>query len=438
MNVNNSKSYFNSFWKKELKTEIKIELDYRESYLEKFKELLKLHGSVERVKKYLVEINQVKRAKKKAKNLGLSYWPALLDCPKVDSNAFLIAEEILYKKTGKLYGKDKNGVVYHGGWDSYGHYGPSPYFVQQAFFMAGCKNTEKFRAQVFYNELSKKGESAKRFLDYVRGNRWAKSASVYYLSRKALITLGKLSPELRWAATRNLSKFFNPIRVRDLNWEEVKRIELLRKEKEKGVILRAVVLPTNPARAVMGLPFEKGHIHPVTDEMMSVVTPKTPSVREYLAGLECPEGVVWIVRDNIFFDVRKTKNFHGYCIHSGYIWKEREKIVGTLIISPDGSSYHTKATGKTALDEAKKGFLKQNVYNQLKKPLVLPENFSLIVTREDSYNSGNCKQGTEGFLERNFSLNKWYVKATDLVKTKNPKAINAVKAALGSLELGII
>lgn len=60
------------------------------------------------------------RARAKAAQLGLAYWPALMEPLGVDPRAFVAAEAILAPLHGLW-----NPPTSHGGWDSQGHHGVS-------------------------------------------------------------------------------------------------------------------------------------------------------------------------------------------------------------------------------------------------------------------------------------------------------------------------
>jgi len=171
------------------------------------------------------EYLKVIRAKKIAKSVGLSYWPAIAYGPKIDIKAYKIADRILSKKVGSKYGEILNdGRKSYGGWDSNNMKGCSPNFVARAWYIAGCKDNIKFRLQIIYGILSKKGESVEEFKYYVKGLRWLQDNHLehkFSMSRKATIALGKLKWYTRWAAIYNINRD-KRIRIRDLNWAAVK------------------------------------------------------------------------------------------------------------------------------------------------------------------------------------------------------------------------
>ena len=177
----------------------------------------------------LRETRQVARAKARAADLGLAYWPALIDGHGVTPAAFVAAEAVMAPVHG-LYGVDGG----RGGWDSCGYWGVSPQAVADAWLKAGCRDTPKFRAMVrnsLYRSLAKKGDTLPFLTNLVRGSRWLNRHGehlpwgvVASLARKAKAALGRLSAPLRWAALSgvNAPEGTARIRIRDLNWEAVK------------------------------------------------------------------------------------------------------------------------------------------------------------------------------------------------------------------------
>ena len=111
-----------------------------------------------------------------ARKIGLRYWPAMIGRPLVDSQAFLIAEEILFRKTGYRWGdRDADDKIQHGGWDSFGCHGISRDFVADAWKASGCKDSPKFRFQVYHGIQAKKGDSFTFFKNFVAGWKWARA-----------------------------------------------------------------------------------------------------------------------------------------------------------------------------------------------------------------------------------------------------------------------
>lgn len=169
------------------------------------------------------------RVRKRARALGLAYWPALAYGPKIDPSAYLAAERVLASKTGGVYGETlPDGSRHRGGWDSWGHYGLSAENIAQMWYAAGCRDGGKFRLQVASGVIAKKGDTLPFVKNYVRGARWLSANRLWlrlpHLSRKAIATLGRLSPELRRAAITDVAGD-KKIRVRDLNWSRVARAQ---------------------------------------------------------------------------------------------------------------------------------------------------------------------------------------------------------------------
>ena len=197
----------------------------------------------EAVTAMVAENNRIQKCIRRAKNIGLCYWPALAFGPKINPKAFLIAEEILQEKTGRSWGEISYKGEYthlfpaHGGWDMQGFHGLSPYQVAKAWYASGCSDRPKFRKAVFYGccHLIKKGDSEVFCSNIFRGMVWLRSnfptipESGFCFKRNTISTLGRLSPPLRWAAIKGLDFTQTRIAVRDLNWQEVARVQGKRK-----------------------------------------------------------------------------------------------------------------------------------------------------------------------------------------------------------------
>ncbi len=170
------------------------------------------------------------RARSHAREIGLTYWPALIDWKgDFDSMALVYAEDYLSRKHGLWGTKDANGVKNTGGWDSYGHHGISMNDVKLYWFAAGCKNTPKFHAQLRTHTLAKKGESADEFMNYARGRKWLDARTIYLgsirFSRKAVIALGRIPSYLRGYVVEGLRADNKVVRIRHLNWALVDKMQ---------------------------------------------------------------------------------------------------------------------------------------------------------------------------------------------------------------------
>lgn len=191
----------------------------------------------------LKEYREYLAAKRQARSMGLKYWPALLwnirtqPEKRVDPRAFLIAEEVLYKEAGSFWGDPPSTQTWgksHGGWDAQDHYGPSAAAVARMWWAAGCRDSEKFRVQVRMNTVVGRGMTLPETIHFCRGRRWVEGNHLnqnFRLSRKAVTALGRLSPVLRWAAVSGLPYSRN-VRIRDLNWAEVARMQSLPRYKQ--------------------------------------------------------------------------------------------------------------------------------------------------------------------------------------------------------------
>jgi hypothetical protein len=219
---------FFSPWLRGEEKEMDLEINegLREYYAESAARL-EIARRAERANLTVHEYLDRQAVKYRAKRLGLVYWPALAYGPKVDPRAFLMAEQVLAKKSGSYWGEIlSDGSRSNGGWDSWGHYGLAPSDIARMWYAAGCRNSKKFRLQVATGIFARKGESVPQFAAYVRGWRWLRSnrlEGMLYLSRKAVAALGRLTWHSRWAAINNLPQERDkPLRTRDLNWAAVK------------------------------------------------------------------------------------------------------------------------------------------------------------------------------------------------------------------------
>lgn len=267
---------------------------------EKFAVLVRESGSAEGALAVLRERRIKRRARTQAERIGLAYWPALIKkpwVPQVDPRAYLAAERVLARRHGLWGDTLADGGMGRGGWDMMGHHGLSPRRVAQMWFAAGCRDTEKFRAQVALGTVARKGDSIPFLRNYARGQRWIDAWGVGTpLSRKAIAALGRLSPELRHAAVSGLSEFKGyrhtptdrhrpiPFRVADLNWAHVARIQGLRADPSaRAKAIRALALPARPAAVVLGREHSRGMPHPIQDADVPDLCPSYPTVRRDIA-----------------------------------------------------------------------------------------------------------------------------------------------------------
>lgn len=185
------------------------------------------------VQEYLRQKNRRRRMRALAEIVGLKYWPALY-ATGCDPVAFVAAENVLRRKTGGFWGQiAPDGTVFRGGWDSYGHHGLAGSDVRAMWFAAGCRDTPKFRAQVYWNKVAGKTESLSRLQNRLRAERWLEKnfrgvLAPYDFTNHALSGLGRLTWYSRWAAVQGLATlrasrpFGQKVKLRELNWEAVK------------------------------------------------------------------------------------------------------------------------------------------------------------------------------------------------------------------------
>lgn len=241
-------------------------------------------------------------ARTKALRIGLKYWPALISNnerakeDRVDPRAFLEAEKVLKTKFG-YYGRDPETQKWsYGGWDMQGSKGLCPNDVRNMWLASGCKPGDKFRAQLITGIVAGKGESAKFVYNLARGRRWLSNNNLDdsrrddapSYSRKAAAALGRLSPEIRHAATRGLLEKMRRntrVRIRDLNWAEVKRIQNLRSiPTRKALLMRAIVLSPRAAAVALGMDYRHGTTHPIGAESVRELCPSYPKVSRNVAA----------------------------------------------------------------------------------------------------------------------------------------------------------
>jgi PcfJ-like protein len=215
-------------------------------------------------------------AKVRSRAVGLAYWPAVArGAPRIDATAFAVAEQVMAARDkAPLWGTREGETMNHGGWDSQGFYGLTARRVAAMWYVAGCRDGGKFRLQVFHGETVRKGDSLPFARNLLRGMRWLAAASNsrgLHLARKAVAALGRLSPELRAAALAGvvqrpdvrMSKpgyypgsavsewVKTPVRVRDLNWPEVARVEGLLAS--GGERIRAALSSVRRAAGILGV-----------------------------------------------------------------------------------------------------------------------------------------------------------------------------------------
>jgi hypothetical protein len=223
--------------------------------------------------------------KRRARQIGLAYWPALRERG-VDPRAFVIAEQVLAPHAGVWGTYAQDGYKSHGPWDSYGYRGLTPGEVARLWRICGCRDSAKYRfvlrvvwrarqqglGWVGGRESSdvvgwgfdpRKGDSLDFLCAYARGARWLAhqwdGANIWRFSRKATAAIGRLSPELRVAAIKGvcLDDLDDEaiIRIRDLNWPEVVRVQRMLAEAspERAAIIRAALSGTRRAAAILGI-----------------------------------------------------------------------------------------------------------------------------------------------------------------------------------------
>lgn len=263
--------------------------------------------------------NRVKqgRARAYARNIGLKYWPALINAPKCNPEAFVIAEKVMSAKHG-YWGYNEDGKKNHGGWDSKGHHGADAHDIAKYWYSAGCRNTPKFRAQVRNGVKAQKGESLREYEDYCRGQRWldirTKYLGDYNFSRKAVVALGRLSPELRSAAVIN-TQAGRVLRIRDLNWDNVKKAQEMLKS--GNIKVRAALSGLKRSAQVLGC-------DPSEANVVRILTPQYPNIPiKYAQRIVLGERPVDLVKGLL-----TSKEAHLWLSHNNWDFMEAPEWYG--------------------------------------------------------------------------------------------------------------
>lgn len=162
-----------------------------------------------------------RRAMRRAREMGLGYWPALAYGPRdIDPRAYVAAEQAV-------------GLPWREVWDSEGYHGLTAEDVAAAWRAAGCRPSAKFHAAVramhrgshYDRPVLRRGDTVPWLRAYLRGWYWLQRRHTSAnLSRKAVAALGRLSPLARWVALRYARNDVSLIRLRDLGWHAVRRL----------------------------------------------------------------------------------------------------------------------------------------------------------------------------------------------------------------------
>ena len=196
----------------------------------------------------IVQKRRIRAAKAYATAYGIRNWSVFMadKCYQPSREAMVAAEAVLTPIHGAYGSTLPDGSRSRGGFDSYSCHGLSGSDVRALWFIAGCKDSSKFRFMVKHwdrwDQPFKKGDSFPFCINYLRGWRWLsankkfvdRNGEVASFSRKAIAALGRLSPIARRAAVDgvrlwdgNVGAVNTPIRIRELNWDAVKRSQVL-------------------------------------------------------------------------------------------------------------------------------------------------------------------------------------------------------------------
>ncbi len=189
---------------------------------------------------------RIRAAKAYAAAYGINNWSVFMADKRYQPSreAMVAAEAVLIPIHGEYGSTLADGKRSRGGFDSYSCHGLSGSDVRALWFIAGCKDSSKFRFMVKHwnrwEQPFKKGDSFPFCVNYLRGWRWLaankkfvdRNGEVASFGRKAIAALGRISPIARRAAVEgvrlwdgNVGAVNTPIRIRDLNWDAVKRTQ---------------------------------------------------------------------------------------------------------------------------------------------------------------------------------------------------------------------
>ena len=222
------------------------------------------------------------KAKRMAKQIGLLYWPALMDHHGVDPMAFVHAEAILRESDG--INEWGNGKECHVSWVWL-----TPSGVAAMWKAARKRNNEKFRYQVLHRIVAKKGDNLAFLKKYQEGLDWVREwcPNLEDMSRKTIAVIGRVSEEARHTLIGTIKDehWRDSLRVRDLNWTGVQALEKLRNEgSERSLLIRAALLPPKVAVKLLGLPAQGVDQHPIGQDRVREFCPAYPQLPVAVAG----------------------------------------------------------------------------------------------------------------------------------------------------------
>ena len=117
------------------------------------------------------------------------------------------------------------------------------------------------------------------------------------------------------------------------------------------------------------------------------------------------------------------------------VWDVRhQRRSGYLVISPLGEDCHIEqrelsraAMWSDIMRHAASTWRRRAQFSQ---DLELPKGVSILVSRRDSYEAGNCHPGTDAWIRERGWADRWYVPAHWVMRHPSPRALAAVKAAV--------
>ncbi len=415
-----------------------IKGEYVPAPVEKYRQAI-----VDAVKRQMV----VRRAKCEAAEIGLAYWPALLQSCNVDPLAFVAAEKALLARGAKPWGtkvqsetSEDPKKIERGGWDSAGHWGISPQSVASCWFASGCKDSKKFRYLVrhtsgvevglFGHKL--KGLSLRQIKDLRRGQQWLEMHFKYshaVFSTKAIIALGRISPAARKAVTAGLgldvrNRYYhwtdetpegenirfgrtpdgnvNKVRIRNLNWSAAKALQTMNKEEICSQYLkgRYAWIYLHGVSVPKGL--EK--VSPVGwSKNQGVWSSRVVTFQEF--STIAPDGYAFGVDENglkIYEVANPEEDYH-------FIESEARGED-----SWDSRDLLTKLCDNADIRRQRREAEAHRRENDKSYAMMMDNLHLIMVTRFDSYRAGNCAAGTANFANRNSIDQRQLVRADRL------------------------
>lgn len=214
-------------------------------------------------------IYQSNIAKRKAKKIGLHYWPALFCVNSIPPYVYVEVEKYLFSFCENIKKLDGDFSF----WDIEGVNGVSAFFVKSAFIACDNQLSEKFWLSIYstkftnqYGETrfsSNKGVipkldwSVEDFSAFLEGKSFLEENKEYFphllslLPCESVIALGEMPKNLRWAALYGLEdESMAKHRVLKKKGKDVLCLDLV-EEATKGIKSASRYMPEKPARKAL-------------------------------------------------------------------------------------------------------------------------------------------------------------------------------------------